>query len=126
MMLVLIYQTSIHVTASLKKYISYTFSNNSLPNWSLIKPLQSGVVFLHPLKTSKDLKVFWCFQGVQKSNTGLQWINWSIIQLEEGNSQFAIEEEKGRFFGWSSERKWGNNLRKYSVPWKNIFPKNLI
>ena len=36
-----------------------------------INPLQSGVAYLYPLKTSEKLKVFGCFQGVQISNTGL-------------------------------------------------------
>ena len=39
--------------------------------FDLINPLQPSVAFLYPLKTSENLRVFWCFQGVQKSNTGL-------------------------------------------------------
>ena len=35
-------------------------------------PLQPRVAFPYPLKT-ENLQVFRCFQGVQKSNTGLQW-----------------------------------------------------
>ena len=31
---------------------------------SEFNPLQPGVAFLYPLKTSENLKVFWCFQGV--------------------------------------------------------------
>ena len=38
-----------------------------------INPLQPGVAFLYPLKTSFKLKVF-CLQEVWKSNTGLQWV----------------------------------------------------
>ena len=30
----------------------------------LLNPLQPGVAFLYPLKTSENLKVFWYFQGV--------------------------------------------------------------
>ena len=41
-----------------------------------INPLQPGLAFLHPLKTSENLKVFWCFQGVWKSNAGRSWIKW--------------------------------------------------
>ena len=33
-------------------------------NTSAINPLQPGVAFLYLLKTSENLKVFWCFQGV--------------------------------------------------------------
>ena len=36
----------------------------SLTTGVVVNPLQPGVVFLYPLKTSKNLRVFWCFQGV--------------------------------------------------------------
>ena len=50
-----------------------------------LNPLQTGFAFLYPLKTSENLKVFWCFQGVKKSNTGLSWVNqssWSLAYFE--------------------------------------------
>ena len=40
------------------KSIFFCFQKYWEPN-----PLQPGVAFLHPLKTSENLKVFWCFQG---------------------------------------------------------------
>ena len=37
----------------------------SVASWTLaFNPLQPSVAFLYPLKTSEDLKVFWCFQRV--------------------------------------------------------------
>ena len=36
----------------------------------VLNPSQPHVAFLYPLKTSENLQIF-CFQGVQKSNTGL-------------------------------------------------------
>ena len=37
---------------------------------SSINPLQPGVAFLYPLKTSENLKVCWCFQGYVKVTPG--------------------------------------------------------
>ena len=34
---------------------------------------------LYPLKTSENLQVFWCFQGIKISNTGLQWVKDPIV-----------------------------------------------
>ena len=31
-----------------------------------LNPLAPDTSFLHPLKTSENCKVFWCFQGVEK------------------------------------------------------------
>ena len=42
--------------------ISYSLIDFSEKN--SVNPLQPGVAFLYPLKTSENLKVFWCFQGV--------------------------------------------------------------
>ena len=32
--------------------------------------------FLYPLKTSENLKVFWCFQGVEKGCIRNKWVNF--------------------------------------------------
>ena len=39
-------------------------ATNSASSIFNINLLQLGVTFLHPLKTSENLKVFWCFQGL--------------------------------------------------------------
>ena len=37
--------------------------------------------FLDPLKTSEDLTVFWCFQGVEKGCIGNNWVN-ALLNFE--------------------------------------------
>ena len=39
-----------------------------------LNPLVPNAPFLYPLKTSENLKVFWCFYGVQKGCIGNQWV----------------------------------------------------
>ena len=34
--------------------------------------------FLYPLKTSENLAVFWCFQGVKKGCIGNEWFKVNI------------------------------------------------
>ena len=41
----------------------------------ILKPFVSNVPFLYPLKTSRNLTVFWCFQGVQKACIGNKRVN---------------------------------------------------
>ena len=36
--------------------------------------------FLYPLKTSENLQVFWCFQGVEKGCIGNKWVNKEIFK----------------------------------------------
>ena len=36
--------------------------------------------FLYPLKISENLKVFWCFQGVEKWCIGNKWVNKEIFK----------------------------------------------
>ena len=35
--------------------------------------------FLYPLKTSENLTVFWCFQGVEKECIGNKWVKQELI-----------------------------------------------
>ena len=53
---VIIRETSVHIYLGSFLYIL------------ILKPFQSNVAFLYPLKTSR-------FQGVQKCDTGLRWVN---------------------------------------------------
>ena len=36
--------------------------------------------FLYPLKTSKNLTVFWCFQGFEKGCIGNKWVNRNAFE----------------------------------------------
>ena len=35
--------------------------------------------FLYPLKTSEDLTVFCCFQGLEKGCIGNEWVNLKLL-----------------------------------------------
>ena len=58
---------------------------NFAKSWNSIKsskinplhfnPFFPNASFLYPLKTSKNHKVFWCFQGVEKGCTGNKCVN---------------------------------------------------
>ena len=39
-----------------------------------INPFVPNALFLYPLKTSENRKVFWCFQGVEKGCIGNKWV----------------------------------------------------
>ena len=41
---------------------------------NIFKLFVLNAAFLYPLKTSEDLKVFWCFQGVEKGCIGKEWV----------------------------------------------------
>ena len=42
---------------------------------NIFKLFVLNAAFLYPLKTSEDLKVFWCFQGLEKGCIGKEWVN---------------------------------------------------
>ena len=51
--------------------------------------LQSGVVYIYPLKTSENLKVSWCFQGVKICNTGMQCVN--IVSIHKKGDKETLK-----------------------------------
>ena len=44
-------------------------------NQDIINPFAPNALFLFPLKTSENRKVFRCFQGVEKGCIGNEWVN---------------------------------------------------
>ena len=46
-------------------------------------PFVPNTLFLYPLNTSENLRVFWCFQGVEKRCIGNKWVNPRIICFEK-------------------------------------------
>ena len=40
----------------------------------LLNPFVPDALFFQPLKTSENLAVFWCFQGVEKGCIGNEWV----------------------------------------------------
>ena len=49
-------------------------SHESVRKKSEFNPFAPNAPFLYPLKTSKNPKVFWCFQGVEKGSIGSKWV----------------------------------------------------
>ena len=44
-----------------------------------VNPFVPNVPFLHPLQTSENRKIFWCFQGVEKGCIRKKWVNQIIV-----------------------------------------------
>ena len=40
-----------------------------------LNPFFPNAPFFYPLKTSENLTIFWCFQGVEKGCIGNEWVN---------------------------------------------------
>ena len=54
---------------------SHHFFSLEFQNSSQINPFVPNSPFLCPLKASENLKVFWCFHGVEKGRNGNKWVN---------------------------------------------------
>ena len=42
---------------------------------AVLNPFVPNAPFLYPVKTSENLTVSWCFQGVEKECVGNEWVN---------------------------------------------------
>ena len=70
-----IQQTFLPLSFYLKKPTTTTASTKKGKKSDLyINPFVPNAPLLHPLKTSENRKVFWCFQGVEKGCIGNEWI----------------------------------------------------
>ena len=49
--------------------------NKLLADKKLFNPFIPNAPFLYPLKTSENGKVFCCFQGVENTFIGNEWVN---------------------------------------------------
>ena len=96
--------TSLDVT-SLTFSIRYFHVFLALKETFFTRPYKAFVPnapFLYPLKTSENLTVFWCFQGIEKGYVGNEWVNnvfsrmiilmttlltryWEVNKFTEGN-----------------------------------------
>ena len=45
-------------------------------------PFVPNAFFLYPLKSSENLAVFWCFQGVEKGCIGNEWVKYMLATLQ--------------------------------------------
>ena len=64
------------------RFLSYVFAitqsdtRNRVTAVSIsFNPVVSNTLFLYPLKTSENRKVFWCFQGIEKGCIRNKWVN---------------------------------------------------
>ena len=58
-----------------------------------INPFVPNAPFLYPLKTSENLTVFWCFQGIEKGRIGKEWVK-TIWQ------EYFLSSSINRSFSW--------------------------
>ena len=54
-----------------------------------INPFLPNAHFLYPLKTSENLMVFWCFQGVEKGCIGNEWVNKKLHKYLTHSRSFS-------------------------------------
>ena len=64
--------------------------------FSDFNPFVSNATFLYPLKTSENLTVFWCFQGVEKGCIGNSWVN----QQKINKYQIKLQEVHEKLEFW--------------------------
>ena len=57
-------------------------------------PLVPDAPFLYPLKTSENLSVLWCFQGVEKGCIRNKWVKIVCLCKSCSKSEIYCEKEK--------------------------------
>ena len=55
-----------------------------------VNPLVPNAPFLYPLKTSENLSVFWCFQGVKKGCIGKEWVKETQARRNEWHQSLCM------------------------------------
>ena len=94
-----------NVTLLLKKadqdhsegFLLISSSENNKSSGKLVKyvyqvnPFVPSTLFFYPLKTSENLTVFWCFQGIRKRCIGNEWVN-----LEEAEEKLIFKTQFSR------------------------------
>ena len=53
-----------------------------MPLNNVINLFVPNAPFLYPMKTSENLTIFWCFQGVEKGSIRSKWVKDSILTVE--------------------------------------------
>ena len=60
----------------------------------------SNATFLYPVKHQRTVKVFWCFQGVEKGYIGNKWVNIGLkLDTLHKKIKFPVK-------GFFSKREW--------------------
>ena len=60
----------------------------------VINPIVLHAPFICPLKTSKNLKVFWCFQGVHEGCIGKNWVKLFVIKSRVLKVEIRLNKKK--------------------------------
>ena len=80
---------------------------------SLFSPFVPNAPFLYPLKTSENLAVFWCFQGVEKGCIVNEWVKRKLMYKSK---QVSIKISKISKFSFTFKLN-----EKKKVPLKMIW-----
>ena len=86
-------------------------------------PFVTNAPFSLPLKTSENLMVFWCFQGVKKGCIGNKWAN---TRLSEALVTFLLkikyvyDSQQKKTFHWNDRHD--DHLSKISQKYTKNFP----
>ena len=62
--------TTNYTNAKIKAFLFVSYFNSFVPN----------ALFLFPLKTPENRKVFWCFQGIEKGRVGNELVNMQPVK----------------------------------------------
>ena len=91
-------------------------------SWVLYLILLTHLFPIHPFstlwKTSKNRKVFWCFQRVEKWCIGIKWV--------DGEIKYSIAEVKRRKVSREERKKLKQRLRDSNFAPSKIFRDNLV
>ena len=88
---------------------------------SLLLSVNSFVLnapFLYPLKTSENLQVFWCFQGLEKACIGNEWVNNTIIDAQIFVLYVAFRTETIHLF-YFAKHMTGSYMKHNIISWRN-------
>ena len=76
--------------------------------WVIFNPFVPNGLFLYPLKTSENRKIFWCFPGVEKGFVGNKWVNtyfkvaWKRCRLKFSYSTDALRQSGNEMLNYNS------------------------
>ena len=93
-MAVVMSNSEIEVSLILKS--KYLFKKWTSEEWGPLlrllsfNPFVANAPFLYPQKTSENLTVFWCFQGLEKRCIGNKWVNMNGSKLIQENFDLLI------------------------------------
>ena len=67
----------------------------------MINPFVPNVPFLYTLEISENLKIFWCFQGVEKRWIEIEWVKTYFYWEPKKPNKYGIEKHNNNCKGIS-------------------------